>query len=405
MRAPRARPGSPRRLSAAEARRLALAAQGLARPRRDIAVTLRQVKSTFQRLGVVQIDSVNVVTRAHHLPFFSRLGVYDRDRLDRWLWRLGDTFEYMTHEAAVAPHDLHPLMRHRMEWYRARYDLEPEARRFAAAVRDEIAEHGPRSSAELSDGGRRTGPWWGLSPGQQAVRYLHRVGELAVTHRRATFETVYDLPERVLPPAVLSAPTPDLHEVHRQLLRVAARAHGIGTVADLADYHRLKITPSRRALDELVADGELERVEVEGWSDSAYLDPTIAIPRRAAGHALLSPFDPLVWFRPRLERLFHFHYRIEIYTPEPKRRYGYYVLPFLLGDRLVARVDVKADRGAGILRVPGAFAEAGCEPGDIVGPLAEELTLMARWLGLDAVAVGERGDLTSPLRLSLDRQG
>jgi uncharacterized protein len=384
---------------------VALAAQGLARPRPDVTVTLRQLKSTFQRLSVVQIDSVNVLTRAHHLPFFSRLGSYDRDRLDRWLWFVGDTFEYMAHEASVAPHDLHPLMRHRMEWYRVRYGLDPDALRFAAAVRDEIAEHGPRSSAELSDGGRRTGPWWGLSRGQQALRYLHRVGELAITHRRPTFETVYDLPERVLPATILATPAPDVHEVHRQLMRIAARAHGVGTVADLADYHRLKVTPSRRALDELVAEGELERVEVEGWSDPAYLDPGITVPRRATGRALLSPFDPLVWFRPRLERLFGFHYRIEIYTPEPKRRFGYYVLPFLLGDQLVGRVDLKADRGAGVLRVNGAFAEPGHEPAAIVGPLADELVLMARWLGLDAVAVAERGGLATPLRLALHGRG
>ncbi len=393
------------RIGLARARRLALAAQGVARPRVARTVTLRQLRATFERLGLVQIDSVNVLTRAHHLPFFSRLGAYDRERLDRWLWHEGDTFEYMVHEAAVAPHDLLPVMRHRMEWYRRRYDLDAEALRFAEAVRDEIAEHGARSSSELAEGGSRTGPWWGLSEGQRAVRYLHRVGELAVAHRRPTFETVYDLPERVLPAEVLDAPTPDPHETHRRLLRVAAAAHGIGTVADLADYHRLKITPSRRALDELVAEGQLEKVQVDGWREPAYLDPSISVPRRAEGRALLSPFDPVVWFRPRIERLFDFHYRIEIYTPEPKRRFGYYVLPFLLGDQLVARVDLKADRKLGVLRVPGAFLEAGHDAARVAGELAAELWEMARWLGLDDVVVGERGDLARPLRFSLRVEG
>jgi uncharacterized protein YcaQ len=394
-----------RRLTLSQARRIALAAQGLARPRAERDVTVRQLRATFERLGLVQLDSVNVLTRAHHLPFFSRLGVYDRDRLDRWLWHDGPTFEYMVHEAAVAPQELVPLMRHRMEWYRRRYDLGREALRFAAEVRDEIAAHGPRAASELADGGSRTGPWWGLSRGQQAVRYLHRVGELAIAHRRPSFESVYDLPERVLPAPLIDAPEPDLHETHRQLLRRAAAAHGIGTVADLADYHRLKITPSRRALDELVAEGELEKVEVEGWRDPAYLDPSITVPRRADGRALLSPFDPVVWFRPRLERLFGFHYRIEIYVPEPRRRWGYYVLPFLLGDELVARVDLKADRRAGVLRVPAAHLEDGQDPGRVAAGLADELRLMARWLGLDDVVVGDRGDLARPLRFSLGREG
>jgi uncharacterized protein len=394
-----------RRLPLAQARRLALAAQGLARSRPDVTVTLRQLKATFDRLAVVQIDSVNVLTRAHHLPFFSRLGSYDRDRLDRWLWKGGDTFEYMVHEAAVAAHPVHPLMRHRMEWHVGYYGLDADTLAFAEMVRAEIADHGARSSAELSNGGSRTGPWWGLSRGQSALRYLYRVGELAIAERRPTFETVFDLPERVLPPHVLDTPAPDLHETHRQLLRIAARAHGIGTVADLADYHRLKITPSRRALDELVAEGELERVEVDGWSEPAYLDPSIPIPRRATGRALLSPFDPVVWFRPRLERLFGFHYRIEIYVPEPKRTYGYYVLPFLLGDELVARVDLKADRAAGVLRVRGAYLEAGRDPGAVAEALAAELALMAGWLGLDEVEIADRGDLAAPLRFSVARQG
>ena len=389
----------------ARARRIALAAQGLARPRSEQRIDLRQLKATFARLGVLQIDSVNVLTRAHHLPFFSRLGAYDRDRLDRWLWQSPHTFEYHAHEAAIVPVELHPLMRHRMEWFRGYYSLDADALRFAEMVREEIGERGALAATELNDGGSRTGPWWGLSRGKRAVGYLHRVGELAISHRRTNFETVYDLPDRVLPEPVLVAdPLPEV-DAYRELLLVAARAHGIGTAADLADYHRLKTTPARRVLDDLVAEGELERVEVEGWKEPAYLHPAISVPRIAAGRALLSPFDPLVWFRPRLERLFGFHYRIEIYVPEPKRRYGYYVLPFLLGDHLVARVDLKADRKAGVLRVQGAHLEPRHEPGRVAAALADELALMASWLGLRGVLVGDRGDLSGPLRFSVAGRG
>jgi uncharacterized protein len=394
-----------RRVSLSHARRLALAAQGLARPRPDIQVGLRQLKATFARLAVLQIDSVNVLTRAHHLPFFSRLGVYDRDRLDRWLWREGDVFEYHAHEAALVAHDLHPLMRHRMEFFRGYYDLDPATLGYVRAVRDEIADRGALAATELADGGSRTGPWWGLSRGKRAVRYLHRVGELGVAHRRTNFETVYDLSERVLPRPILGADTPTLDETYRDLLRAAAKAHGIGTAADLADYHRLKTTPARRVLDDLVRAGELEKVEVEGWGEPAYVDPEVPVPRRAAGRALLSPFDPVVWFRPRVERLFGFHYRIEIYTPEPERQYGYYVLPFLLGEQLVARVDLKADRGAGLLRVQGAHLEPGQHAASVAGPLADELGLMARWLKLEGVAVGDRGDLARPLGAAVTHEG
>jgi uncharacterized protein len=393
------------RMPLAQARRIALAAQGLARPRSASQAGLRQLKAAFRRLAVLQIDSVNVLTRAHHLPFFSRLGPYDRTRLDRWLWHDRDTFEYHAHEAAVVPVSLHPLMRHRMEFFRGYYALDDDTLRFVSAVRDEIGERGALAATELADGGARTGPWWGLSRGKQAVRYLHRVGELAVAHRRTNFETVYDLPERVLPRPALADDGAELHDAYRHLLRIAARSHGIGTAADLADYHRLLTTPTRRILDELVAAGELEKVTVDGWKDPAYLHPEAVRPRKATGQALLSPFDPVVWFRPRIERLFGFHYRIEIYVPEAKRRFGYYVLPFLLGDQLVARVDLKADRATGVLRVQAAYAEAGHEPGVIAGPLHDELVLMAEWLGLGGVSVADRGDLSGPLRFLDHRHG
>jgi uncharacterized protein len=396
---------SPRRIPLPQARRIALDAQGLSRRRPVRRVDLRQLTSVFHRLGVLQIDSVNVLTRAHHLPFFSRLGSYDRDRLDRWLWHGKDTFEYHAHEAALIAVDQHRLMRHRMDHMRRRYPLEGAAARFAEAVRDEIAERGPLAATDLADGGSRTGPWWGRSRGKRAVAHLHRVGDLSVAHRRTNFETVYDLPGRVLPEMALTVERASDHEAHRELLLVASRAHGIGTAADLADYHRLKAAPSKAALTELVAEGRVEMVAVDGWDQPAYLHPEAVVPRRADAQALLSPFDPVVWFRPRLERLFGFHYRIEIYVPEPKRVYGYYVLPFLLGDEMVARVDLKADRKSGVLRVRGAFAEPGRATAAVAGPLAEELAAMAGWLGLGEVDVADNGDLATPLRLALPPVG
>ncbi|MGY6501392.1 MAG: winged helix-turn-helix domain-containing protein [Acidimicrobiales bacterium] len=391
------------RLTAAHARRIAIAAQGLAGPRPTHRIDLRQLKATFRRLAVLQIDSVNVLTRAHHLPFFSRLGPYDRHRLDRWLWRSGDLFEHLAHEAALVPVEQHRLFRHRMQHYRtSRYAPPPSEAAYLDAVLAEIAERGPLAATDLVDGGSRTGPWWGLSRGKRTVRHLHRVGDLAIADRRVNFELVYDLAERVIPAAALAAPTPDIDETHRDLLRIAARAHGIGTVADLADYHRLNQTPSRRALDSLVAEGELAVVDVEGWPLPAYLPVDTVVPRRVEARALLSPFDPMIWFRPRIERMFGFHYRIEIYVPEPRRRFGYYVLPFLLGEDLVARVDLKADRAVGVLRVRASHVEPGHPAAAVAGPLAEELALMAEWLGLDGVAVEERGDLAVALHRAVD---
>ncbi len=354
-------------------------------------------------MGVLQLDSVNVLTRAHQLPFFSRLGSYDRQQLDRWLWRSGEVVEHFPHVAALLPVDQYHLMAPRMESQRARRNLDTATLQYCRDVRDEIAERGPLAVAELRNGGSRTGPWWGHSPGKQAVSYLHQVGELAVADRRSNFELVVDLPERVIPTPQLPGPPADAEHARRELLVTAARAHGIGTAADLADYHRLGVTPARRTLADLVAEGRLERVAVEGWNEPAFLVPDMAVPRSVSGRALLSPFDPLVWFRPRVERMFGFHYRIEIYVPAPRRRYGYYVLPFLLGDALVARVDLKADRAAGVLRVRAAFSEPGHEPGAVVAALADELRSMALWLGLSEVAVEQRGDLSSPLRMAIHR--
>lgn len=299
------------------------------------------------------------------------------------------------HEASLAPVELHPLLRWRMRraedsaWAR-------EARPFVDAVLREVEAAGPLRVADLPDPGARSGPWWGWSDGKRALEWLFAVGRVAVAQRRG-FERVYDLAERVLPGDVLAAPTPPEEEARRALLRLAARALGVATDADLADYFRQQLTAVRPVLATLVESGDLVPVEVEGWGRRAYLDPGARRPRRVDGSAVLSPFDSLVWERSRAERLFGFRYRIELYTPAPKRIYGYYVLPFLLDGALVARVDVRADRARSVLTVPGAYAEPGVPADDIAPALAGELTLLATWLGLDAVVCGDRGDLTRPL--------
>lgn len=386
---------SPRRqLSLAQARRLSLAAQGFDRPRPTGGVNAGHLRRTLDRMGLVQLDSVNVVTRSHHLPFFSRLGPYDRDRLDALLWRSGEYVEYLAHEASITPVDLHPALRHRMSGPRRwRSESRIEARHpgLIDAVLTQVAERGPLTASELEGAGERSGPWWGYTPGKWALAALHASGRLAVADRGTNFVIAYDLPERVLPAEVLAAPTPSEHDASVELVRRAVRSLGVGTLADVADYHRQLQAPVRAALGELVERGEVEPVAVEGWREPAYRDPTRAIPRTVDARALLSPFDPVVWFRPRAERLFDFHYRIEIYTPAPKRRFGYYVLPFLLGDQLVARVDVKADRRPRVLRVHSVHLEPEAHPDVVLEPLARELEQLGAWLDCPDVAVSPRG--------------
>jgi uncharacterized protein YcaQ len=387
------------RLTAAAARRIALAAQGFCDPRPRSAVDVRHLRRALDRMTILQLDSVNVVCRSHYLPVLARLGPYDRDKLDRYLYRSGERFEYLSHEASLTSQDLHPYLRWRMartRWRQAEL-LEEELPGYTREVLEEVTERGPLSISDLSDPGSRTGPWWGRSKGKVALDALYVSGRLAISHRTGSFVIVYDRPERVLRPGPLAAPTVDEPDAHRHLLALAARSHGIGTDADLADYFRLRRTDARRHLDDLVAVGELERVEVDGWDAPAYLHPEARRPRRITGRALLSPFDPVVWFRPRAERLFRFRYRIEIYVPAAKRVHGYYVLPFLLDDHLVARVDLKADRAAGVLRVRGAFAEDGHDAKRTAAELAGALAELAEWLDLDAVAVEDRGDLAREL--------
>jgi hypothetical protein len=383
-------------LSAATARRIALAAQGFALSRPASPVTRSGVRRTIDRLGLLQIDSVNVLVRAHYLPLFSRLGAYDPTLLDRLAYdgKRRALFEFWGHEASLLPAATQPLWRWRMaraargqEVGRKFIEFRRTRHRFIKEVRAEIADRGPLAASDLSKGGRGNGAWWGWSDGKHALEWLFFAGEVTTATRRGNFERVYDLTERVLPATLLAAPTPPADEAQRALLRIAARALGVATETDLRDYFRLGVDDTSARLRELVEAGELLPVTVEGWRHAAYLDPGARRPRRVEARALLAPFDPLIWKRDRTERLFDFHYRIGIYTPAHLRPHGYYVLPFLLGDRLVARVDLKADRGGRRLLVRAGHVEAGVEPAAIAGPLRDELRLMAAWLGLDEVEV------------------
>ena len=372
-------------MSRAAARRMALAAQGFSDPAPSGAVTVRHLRRVLDRMTILQLDSVNVVCRSHYLPVLARLGPYDRDRLDTFLYRSKENFEYLSHEASITSQELHPLLRWRMTRSRWRQGqaLETEMPDYFAAVLAEVAERGPLTVKQLSDPGQRTGPWWGRSKGKVALEWLYVSGRLAIAGRDKQFVTAYDLPERVIQPEILAAPPTDETEAKRAMLLLAARSHGVGTAHDLADYFRLPMPQARPLLAELVEAGELVPVEVEGWSEPALAHPEAKRPRRVEGRALLSPFDPIVWFRPRAERLFDFTYRIEIYVPEAKRVHGYYVLPFLLDGELVARVCLKADRKAGALLARASFAEDGVDRPRVAHELAQSLDELASWLDLE----------------------
>jgi uncharacterized protein YcaQ len=389
-------------LSLASARRIALAAQGLARPRRAGPVSRRRLLAEVERLGLLQIDSVNVLARAHYLPLFSRLGAYDTGLLDAAAWgKPRRLFEYWAHEASLLPFDLHPLLRWRMEqaergesgWGSLRA-FAGERRPEAEAVLARIASEGPLAASDF-EGERRSG-WWEWSHAKQALEWLFWSGKVTTATRRPSFERVYDLPDQVLPREILALPTPSREDAQRSLLLRSARALGIATARDLRDYFRLSPGDAAPRIAELVEEGALVPVRVEGWRDTAYLHPHADRPRRTEAQALLAPFDPLIWERSRTERLFGMRYRIEIYTPAEKRVHGYYVYPFLLRDTLAARVDLKADRKARRLLVQSAHEEPGAPP-DTAERLAAELRLMAEWLGLETVQVAPRGDLAFAL--------
>jgi uncharacterized protein YcaQ len=393
-------------LTVAQARRIALAAQGFADRRPEGRIDVRHVRRALDRVGVLQIDSVNVLVRSYELPLFARLGPHSRTLLTDLVERRRELFEYWAHEASFAPVELHPLLRWRMEaaaghaWGRMQR-MQRDLPDYVAKVYAEVAERGPISSAELVDGGQKSGPWWGWSKGKTALEWLFWAGDITSAGRGPNFERRYDLPERVLPREVLDAPTPAVADAHRQLLLRAARHHGLGTARDLADYFRIKVPVARPRLLELVEDGSLLPVQVEGWREIAYLHPEAARPRRVRARALLSPFDSLVWERSRAERLFGVTIKIELYTPAPKRVHGYYVLPFLLGEDIVARVDLKSDRKNSRLLVQSAWVDPAhastVVPAAIAPELAEELHLLAAWLDLDGITVARKGDLSPAL--------
>ena len=399
-------------ITAAQARRVAVAAQGFGEAKPAGAVTRAHLKRLIARIQVLQLDSVSVAVRAHYAPVFSRLGPYVRDLLDRAAWSHSARsprllVEYWAHEAALMAVDDWPLMRWRMaEYEHGRWgrDIVKRNGKLAEDIVAAITELGPATAGQIeahleSEPRGRKGPWWDRSDTKWVAEALWASGVLT-TATRIGFARHYDLTERVLPPDVVARQVGEPDAVRELALR-AATALGIATEADIRDYFRLSARQVKPAIAALVADGELEPVEVEGWAAPAYLRAGQIVPRRDRGTALLCPFDPLIFFRPRVERLFGFHYRIEIYTPAPKRQFGYYVWPFLLDGRLVGRVDLKADRVAGALHVLGAFTEDGRDRAHVAAELAAQLKQMAGWLGLADVVVGERGDLVPQLRTAL----
>jgi uncharacterized protein YcaQ len=380
------------RISLALARRIALAAQGFGAARPD-RVDQGHLRRTIDRLSLHQIDSVNVLARAHYLPAFSRLGAYDRTLLDRAAWgRRSERrlVEYWAHEASLLPLPFHPLLRWRMAraergeagWKYLR-TVAREHRHEADAILARIRDEGPMAASGFEHGKSRSG-WWEWGTTKMFLEYLFWAGRITTATRRGSFERVYDLTERVIPAAVMALPTPPEAEARRLLVERASRAHGIATETDLRDYFRLGPDEARAAIAELVEEGALLPVTVETWRQPAYLHRDARRPRRIAGQALLAPFDPLIWERARTERLFGFRYRIEIYTPAEKRVHGYYVLPFLMDGRLVARADLKADRQRSRLVVQAVTLEPGA-PTETMERLGGELELMAGWLGLEAV--------------------
>jgi uncharacterized protein YcaQ len=393
------------RLSLAQARRVALAAQGFADPRPTGRVDRRHLRRVIDRMGVVQIDSVNVLVRSQELPLFARLGPHPRSLLPD-ATADGELFEYWVHEASHVPTEHHHLHRWRMagehKWSKY-WDLADRRPGYIDEVLRRIELDGPVVAGDLSERVEKKGQWWDWDDAKVALEHLFWKGAITATRRPNDFARMYDLSERVIPAAALSRPTATEREARKELLTLAARHHGVGTLADLTDYHRMKNAPCAPLVDELVEEGVLLPVQVEGWSKPAYLHRDARIPRRIDACALLSPFDPVCWNRDRNERLFGFHYRIEIYTPAAKRVHGYYVLPVLWGDSLVGRLDLKADRQSGALLVQGSFAEPGVPAGDVADDLAPELWSMAGWLGLEQVVVQPRGDLASILRGAVDQ--
>ena len=393
-------------LSLAEARRLALAAQGFARAPRGV-IGHRQLRSQIERLGVLQIDSVNALVRSHYLPAFSRLGHYDPTLLDDLAWgtpKRRSLFEYWGHEASLLPLELYPLLRWRMQRaangqgiYRQLAEFGRQQQAVIQRVLHAVREQGALGAGSLSTRTERAGPWWDWSAEKRALEWLFAAGQVTVAGRRG-FERLYDLPERVIPAAQLDHPELDAAEAQRRLLLHSAAALGVATERDLRDYYRLDVSDTKARIAELVEAGELRRIAVEGWKQPGYCRVEPNVPRRVKASALLSPFDSLIWARERTERLFGFHYRLEIYTPPDKRVYGYYVLPFLHHERLLARVDLRSERALGRLAVHAVHVEEAVLSEEALHALADELRALAQWLGLAEVALNCRSPVAALLR-------
>lgn len=408
-------------LSLPEARRLAVASQGFGP--KPATPSIGHIRKLAARLHAFQIDSVNVLARAHYVPAFARLGPYSMDALDSLAYRKRELFEYWGHAACLLPVSLYPLLRYRMLAEQTQEYMRSPRGAYVAKAYAEVAEFGPIAAAGLSNPGKRSGKWWGWGDGKAALEHLYSAGLVAIAGRRG-FERLYDLAERVIPRAALDAPAPPREEAMKQLICLGAKACGVGTFGDITGYleidgwrdrmpprawlerpkgpDRRRAKPTaRRLVSELVEEGRLLAARVDGWKEPAYVQPGVRVPGTVHARALVTPFDSLVWDRSRMERLFGMKYTIELYVPLPKRVYGYYVFPFLLGDTLVARCDLKADRQRKVLMVQSAFLEPGQDARRVVPDLAGELRQMQAWLALDRVEVAERGDLAAKLRRSV----
>ena len=393
--APRTSPS----LSNAQARRIALGAQGFTDPRPAGRVDRRHLRRVLDRVGLIQIDSVNVLVRSQELPLFARLGPHPRTLIDD-ATADGELFEYWVHEAShvqTAHHHLYRWMMRQPHRWPAFRRLMADRAGYIESVYEYVVANGPVVAGDLKQRVGKKGTWWDYDDGKIALEALFYEGRVSARRRPRDFARVYDITERVIPADALARPTLPEREARKELLVLAAKYHGIGTLRDLSDYHRMKPTQCAPLATELVEEGRLVAVDVRGWDRPAYMHPDAITPRRVNARALLSPFDPVVWNRERAERIFGFRYRIEIYTPAPRRQYGYYVLPFLLGEELVGRVDLKADRANRALLVQSAWGEPGVTNGHVAEELLAELQSMATWLALERVVVTDRGDLAPAL--------
>ena len=375
-------------LTIVEARSLALAAQGFDKPRTKSKSSIADAVQVIKKLGVIQIDSVNVLVRSQELPLFSRLGDHDRNAINKATAQ-SKIFEYWGHEAALLPVELQPLFRWKMNaartgkikhWGLTSFYADNKA--FVKRILKHVEANGPVTARELSTRTEKKSSWWDWDEAKTALEYLFLTGQIMARGRGTDFARIYDITERVLPSKILNTPTPTENEARKQLLVRAAKAQGVATLSDLADYYRQKTAVIKPLVIELVEQGELREVTVDTWVERAFVHRSAKLPKKLYATALLSPFDSLVWCRPRNERLFNFHYRIEIYTPKEKRKFGYYVLPFMLNGEIVGRVDLKADRANAKLLVQSVHTEKGIKRASINGALTDELRALANWLDL-----------------------